>query len=166
MVSFRFSKNPPEELASNLQVLNGFQSEQLSEFIEILLKFLSSSLDLVEAVREFAENHGANPAALKNLVSSALFFFQGAIRANLTPSMVKEDLTNCGISEENANVIAGLWKAYFVSLSRAVIGSTLMVNQLVDMEWKFGVTAANSELGKSGASFLQLKLVLDKGKRQ
>jgi hypothetical protein len=164
MVSFRFSKNPPEELGSNLQVLNGFESEQLSEFVEILLQFLSSSgLNLVEAIREFAEKHKANAAALKNLVSSALYFFQGALRSNLTPLMVKEDLSNFGISAENAELVAGLWKSYFLLLSRAVMGSTLMVNQVVDMEWKFGVTAANSELGKAGNSFLQLKLVLDKG---
>ena len=38
-----------------------------------------------------------------------------------------------------------------------------MINQLVDMEWKFGVTAANSDLKSVGNSFLQLKLVINKG---
>lgn len=41
-----------------------------------------------------------------------------------------------------------------------------MINQLVDMEWKFGVTAASSELKKVGNSFLQLKLVVNKGNEQ
>ncbi|XP_077862236.1 COMM domain-containing protein 7-like [Saccoglossus kowalevskii] len=40
-----------------------------------------------------------------------------------------------------------------------------MINQLVDMEWKFGVTAANSEINKVGNTFLQLKLVVNKGNR-
>ena len=31
------------------------------------------------------------------------------------------------------------------------------------MQWRFGITASNSELIHSGVSFLQLKLVLDKG---
>jgi hypothetical protein len=66
-----------------------------------------------------------------------------------------------------------------------MIGATLMVNQLVDMEWKFGVTASNrfhyffvfffvkdysnhfqinnSDMAKVGASFLQIKMTLDKG---
>ena len=38
-----------------------------------------------------------------------------------------------------------------------------MVNPLVDMEWKFGVTAASSDMKVVGNSFLQLKLVVDKG---
>lgn len=32
-------------------------------------------------------------------------------------------------------------------------GQTLMINQLVDMEWKFGVTSGSSELEKVGNIF-------------
>ncbi len=31
------------------------------------------------------------------------------------------------------------------------------------MEWRFGVTASSSDLDQVGSTFLQLKLVLDKG---
>lgn len=67
------------------------------------------------------------------------------------------------MKDENADIIVGLWKRKFIQLSRTAIGQTLMVNQLVDMEWKFGITAANDDLGKVGTSWLQLRLVLDKG---
>lgn len=30
------------------------------------------------------------------------------------------------------------WKVHYPVLSRLAVGQTLMVNQLVDMEWKFG----------------------------
>ena len=50
-------------------------------------------------------------------------------------------------------------------MSRVAAGQSLTVNQLVDMEWKFGVTAADSDMKKVGNTFLQLKLVLDKGVR-
>ncbi|CAI9597167.1 unnamed protein product, partial [Staurois parvus] len=42
---------------------------------------------------------------------------------------------------------------------------TLSINQLVDMEWKFGVTAASSEVEKAGSIFLQLKMVIRKGSK-
>ena len=77
-------------------------------------------------------------------------------------------------------------------MSRVAAGQSLSVNQLVDMEWRFGgiiiilyimdkytfyinsfikvhgyfqpsVTAANSDMDKVGNSFLQLKMVLNKG---
>lgn len=44
-----------------------------------------------------------------------------------------------------------------------MVCQTFMINKLVDMEWKFGVTAASSEIKKLGNSFLQLKLVVSKG---
>ncbi len=48
-------------------------------------------------------------------------------------------------------------------MSKTMMAQTLNVNQVVDLGWKFGVTAANNDVGKVGQSFLQLKLVLDKG---
>ena len=87
------------------------------------------------------------------------------------------------------------WKANLASMSRVAAGQSLSVNQLVDMEWRFGgtipsfshtqylppslsgslslclsimlshlpVTAADSDMDKVGNSFLQLKMVLNKG---
>lgn len=51
-------------------------------------------------------------------------------------------------------------------MTRGAIGNTLVVNQVVDMSWRFGVTTASDELQKVGSTFLQLKLVLDKGNDQ
>ena len=55
------------------------------------------------------------------------------------------------------------WKTNLPSMSRVAAGQSLTVNQLVDMEWRFGVTAADSDIKKVGNTFLQLKLVLNKG---
>ena len=45
--------------------------------------------------------------------------------------------------DPSSNVIKRLWcifqwKSNLIALSRSALGQTLMVNQLVDMEWKFG----------------------------
>nr|XP_024653294.1 COMM domain-containing protein 7 [Macaca nemestrina] len=55
------------------------------------------------------------------------------------------------------------WKQNAPTLAQWAIGQTLMINQLIDMEWKFGVTSGSSELEKVGSIFLQLKLVVKKG---
>lgn len=36
------------------------------------------------------------------------------------------------------------------------------MNSVVDMSWKFGVTASTDEMKQVGSTFLQLKLYLDK----
>ncbi|KAG8003038.1 COMM domain-containing protein 7, partial [Nibea albiflora] len=48
------------------------------------------------------------------------------------------------------------WGEHYAALSRLAVRQTLMVNQLVDMEWKFGVTVGTSEVQKVGNIFLQM----------
>lgn len=38
-----------------------------------------------------------------------------------------------------------------------------MVSQLIDMEWKFGLTASTNHIDKVGNAFLQIKLVYNNG---
>lgn len=38
--------------------------------------------------------------------------------------------------------------------------------QLVDLEWKFGVTASTDDVMSVGATYLQMKLVIDRGSGQ
>lgn len=55
------------------------------------------------------------------------------------------------------------WGSRFAVISRSAVGQTLSVNQLVDMEWRFGVTASSNEAQRVGSSFLQLRLLINKG---
>lgn len=55
------------------------------------------------------------------------------------------------------------WGSRLGVISRSAVGQTLSVNQLVDMEWRFGVTASSNEVQRVGSSFLQLRLLINKG---
>ena len=56
-----------------------------------------------------------------------------------------------------------VWKENRVDAGQAALSQTLRVNQLLDMQWRFGVTAANSEIRHLGSTFLQMMLTLDMG---
>ncbi|KAK7884522.1 hypothetical protein WMY93_027645 [Mugilogobius chulae] len=101
--------------------------------------------------------------ALKNLMKSVLLVPQGAMKKNLSAEQIREDLTTLGLNEEKAVQFSQQWGEHSAALSRLAVRQTLMVNQLVDMEWKFGVTVGTSEMHKVGNIFLQLKLVIRKG---
>ncbi|XP_010720972.2 COMM domain-containing protein 7 [Meleagris gallopavo] len=100
---------------------------------------------------------------LKNIVKSILLVPNGALKRNLSSEQVRADFVALGLSEEKASYFAEQWKLNVPTLTRLAVGQTLMINQLIDMEWKFGVTAGSSELEKVGSIFLQLKLVIKKG---
>ena len=55
------------------------------------------------------------------------------------------------------------WEKHWTSLKESMDNKSLMISQLIDMEWKFGVTASTNSVKKYGNAFLQLKLVYSKG---
>uniref|UniRef100_A0A3P9Q5V0 COMM domain containing 7 n=1 Tax=Poecilia reticulata TaxID=8081 RepID=A0A3P9Q5V0_POERE len=138
----------PDSVGTDFQNLNKF-NEQTDRFMQQLT--------------EFAGEHGLSAGPLRNLMKSVLLVPQGALKKNLTTEQVKEDLLTLGLNEEKAAHFSSQWGQHYAALSRLAVGQTLMVNQLVDMEWKFGVTVGTSEIQKVGNIFLQLKLVVRKG---
>lgn len=154
-----------EALYADFRLMNGLNEEQLEEFLGLVLRFLAgqTAAEFMEAVAAFAAAHSASPNALKNPLRGALLFFKGALKSNLTPAYVKEDLIELGLAEDKAEKAEQLWKRHYLDLSRAASEQTLMVNELVDMDWRFGVTSSTSEMFRVGSTFLQLKLVLNKG---
>ncbi|XP_040837581.1 COMM domain-containing protein 7 isoform X3 [Ochotona curzoniae] len=112
---------------------------------------------------EFATTHQISPGPLRSIVKSLLLVPSGALKKSLSAEQVLADFLALGLSEEKATYFSEKWKQNAPTLARRAVGQTLTINQLVDMEWKFGVTSGNSELEKVGSIFLQLKLVVKKG---
>jgi len=165
--AFHFSREtPPDSMFSDVQALNKFSDEQFGQLAHYVFEFMtepSKSSRLMSQLDDFAAENGVGAGALKNVFKSLLSVPNSALKKSLSNTQVKEDLVNLGLSEEKAEYFSEQWKTNLVALSRSALGQTLMVNQLLDMEWKFGVTAASSELDKVGNTFLQLKLVINTG---
>ncbi|KAK3739185.1 hypothetical protein QZH41_017337 [Actinostola sp. cb2023] len=167
MSSFHFSKGTADDqIINDLKSLDRFEESAFIELLDIVFGFLTSPKDgdrFMNQVAEFAAGHGVSGGALKNVMKSLLSFFKSALKRNLTPLQIKEDFEHIGISSDKSPLVEEKWKGNLIALSRSVVGQTFMVNQLVDMEWKFGVTSSSSDLKVVGQTFLQLKLIIDRG---
>lgn len=99
MSSFHFTKVPPEEqIFTDIKSLNKFEEKAFSQLLEIVFSFLVSpkeSSRFMSQISDFASEHGLT-SALKNVVKSLLSFLKCAIKGNLTPAQVKEDLEHLG----------------------------------------------------------------------
>ncbi|MBN3325187.1 COMD7 protein, partial [Atractosteus spatula] len=167
MLQLQFTKDVlPDSVSADFQNLNKLSDQQFVSLADILFRFLIEPKEtdrFMTQLNDFATENGMSPGPLRNLVKSVLLVPNGALKNNLNADQVKADLITLGLSEDKAHHFSNQWKAHFPLISRLAVGQTLMVNQLVDMEWKFGVTAGTSELLKVGSIFLQLKLVIRKG---
>uniref|UniRef100_A0A667Y818 COMM domain containing 7 n=1 Tax=Myripristis murdjan TaxID=586833 RepID=A0A667Y818_9TELE len=157
MLELHFTKDVlPDSVSSDFQNLNKFNEQQFVRLVEILFQFLLEPKEterFMQQLSEFAGQHGMSAGPLRNLMKSVLLVPQGALKKNLTAEQIKEDLLSLGLNEDKAAHFSQQWALHYAVLSRQAVGQTLMVNQLVDMEWN--VTTASL--------LFQLKLVVRKG---
>ncbi|XP_062963980.1 COMM domain-containing protein 7 isoform X2 [Cynocephalus volans] len=155
----------PEAVGGDMQQLNQLGA-QFSALTEVLFHFLTEPKEVerfLAQLSEFATTNQISLGPLRSIVKSLLLVPNGALKKGLTAEQVRADFITLGLSEEKATYFSEKWKQNAPTLARWAIGQTLMINQLIDMEWKFGVTSGSSELEKVGSIFLQLKLVVKKG---
>ncbi|XP_075867142.1 COMM domain-containing protein 7 isoform X2 [Microcebus murinus] len=162
----------PEAVGGDMQQLNQLGA-QFSALTEVLFHFLTEPKEVkafcdeverfLAQLSEFATTNQISLGPLRSIVKSLLLVPNGALKKGLTAEQVQADFITLGLSEEKATYFSEKWKQNAPTLARWAIGQTLMINQLIDMEWKFGVTSGSSELEKVGNIFLQLKLVVKKG---
>ncbi|XP_073436811.1 COMM domain-containing protein 7 isoform X2 [Dendrobates tinctorius] len=155
----------PDSVASDIQNMRQL-SEEVSRLCSAIFSFLKEQREadqFTSQLEDFAKDNGISLGPLKSIVRSVLLVLNGALRRSLKSEDLQSDLLVLGLDEEKARLFAKEWSSDAPALTRLAVGRTLSINQLVDMEWKFGVTAASSELEKAGTIFLQLKMIVKKG---
>jgi len=93
-------------------------------------------------------------------VAAMLLFFKLATRKLTTSAALGTDLRNLGFSEALTGKILALWEGEKRKVWVSAISKNLAASQLVDMEWKFGVTARSWQRSDGGDCFIHLKLVV------
>ncbi|ELT88652.1 hypothetical protein CAPTEDRAFT_226635 [Capitella teleta] len=178
------TKDLPAFTPPPLLILIQGQYKQIVTFVFSLLTDPGKTIKVLEQVEEFAQEHGISSSPLKSVIKNFVLIPSGrevqhnkfnfdylfcfsiaALKNNLTSEQIQADFTALGLSAEKADYFRAQWRDNQASLSKSALAQTLMVNQLVNMEWKFGVTASSSEVNKLGSTFLQLKLVINKGNK-
>ncbi|KAJ7332226.1 hypothetical protein JRQ81_014406 [Phrynocephalus forsythii] len=169
MAPLHCTRDPlPEAVAADIQQLNPLRAQQFCTLTEVVFQFLQEPKEIerfLARLSEFASENKISFGPLKSIVKSLLLVPNGALKRSLSAEQVRADLITLGLSEEKATYFEDQWRKNAPALQHLAAGQTLMVNQLVDMEWKFGVTAGSSELAKVGTIFLQLKMLVKKGNR-
>ncbi|KAG8171318.1 hypothetical protein JTE90_000463 [Oedothorax gibbosus] len=66
------------------------------------------------------------------------------------------------MADNQVDMFSKQWEKVYSSLVHTT-SDTIAINPLLDMEWKFGVSSASSQLNTVGNVFLQIKLEVDQG---
>jgi len=164
--TFSFTKESlDEQFYSEIGAIGAYEMTVLNDLANIIFAFLTQQGQLIEPIEAFAQSNSLKPVLVKSQVKTLLTVVRGALRYNATAKNLFEDLMQLGMAQDRSKLIAKYYNQNYVAMSRTAIGQTLMVNKLVDLDWKFGVTIGSNQQRQVGSTFLQLKLVLDKGEK-
>jgi len=158
-----------EELKNDIQSLNRVPTQQYTIIIEKVMTSyenlykLSMDETLDNITNELTEKLELKSKSLRKVIKSLFILITGAIKYNLTQNSLNDDLNEIGLNKDLISIFCDIWTKYYVALNRNVIETSLKFNEIVDMQWKFGVIAASDSLKQIGSTFLQIKFVLNKG---
>ena len=168
MSGYHFTSSAPSaQLVRDVQSINSWPLPALEAFSGVLLAFLGQHRHQEEVLAKFSSEHPALADQSRPVLTSLLHFFSSSIKASAgganSSSHVRADLLQMGLAADKAEMLSSQFLSSLESVTESALAKTLQVSQLVDIAWKFGVTASGSELRSMGSTFLQLQMTLDRG---
>lgn len=89
-----------------------------------------------------------------------LLFFKFAGKKVLSRVKVEEDLSKLGFDEGVVARIGEMWEEQKIGVCKVLISQMGTAFNLLDLEWKFGVTVGNKIVDSKGECFIQIKMVV------
>jgi len=89
-----------------------------------------------------------------------LLFFKFAGKKVLSRVKLEDDLKKLGYDDGVVDRIGELWDEQKIGVCKVLIGQMGSAFNLLDLEWKFGVTVGNKIVDTKGESFIQIKMVV------
>lgn len=152
-------------LATDITNFNKLNDEQTKALVSSVVSFLQSpqAHDVAGDAEELARSQGLPPQQVKGAARGLLVILRGAVRHSVGKERLVQELQLMGLSAAHAKRVGSAWGVTAASLTEVASAGTFLMNELVDMQWKFIVSASSSEVDRIGSPAVQLSLVLDVG---
>ncbi|XP_076811722.1 COMM domain-containing protein 7-like isoform X1 [Clavelina lepadiformis] len=165
--SLHFSDaHPPTQFYVDAKFANSLNNQQYEDILSRLFAFTHNpdlGSDLGSNLQHYCLTESLPVSSVKDLFKTLLIVARGATKNKLTGGQLYSDLQRLGLDAGRANLFCQTWKDQSEVSDQF---SKLDLKRLVDLEWKFGVTAASSELHRVGNCYIQLKMVVTKDSKR
>jgi hypothetical protein len=155
----RFTETVSEQVAQAFAALAAEgNAEAVVAVVRAVVAFLRGEAGLEEGLSRVCETHGTKPIAARRYALGLTAAVRGALKNNLSDAELRSDLEELGLSKQRAAAVGAVVAESRPQLVAAAVEQMLSVNQLQDIDWRFGVTASSSEMDRVGSTFLQMKI--------
>ena len=155
-------------LLDTLQSLYEIPHPELIQLIQLAVNYLRKPGAEPSMFTEALSEVQLPPKARETAATAILLYFQLASKRLLTRDKIQEDLHKLDFPEEAVQFAGEIWENQKDAVTLRALSQMASCDDLLDMEWKFGVTTSDSIVENKGECFIQLKLIFgqDKGTRE
>ena len=120
-----------------------------------------SIVSMQSEMEALAETTGMKASILRGAISEMVMNYDLARRNGWAPSKLSNHLEANHYPDDVRDISVQVYGDNQGRITAASLAKTLKANQLVDMDWIFGVTASTDSCDEVGKTFLQLKLTFE-----
>ena len=121
----------------------------------------ASAYDIGSEVNQLARDSGVKASVVRAAISEVVGFYNLGQNFGWTAAKLGEHLEGTSCPAGVSAIIKRVWQENHGRITASSLTKTLKANQLVDMDWVFGVTASSDSCNEVGKTYLQLKLTFD-----
>lgn len=88
------------------------------------------------------------------------FLLPTAVAEGYNARRFEEKCRELGHKGDTVTALTSVWVSQATNVASSLLSRAMTNNQLIDMDWIFGVTASSDDCNHVGKTFLQLKLTL------
>lgn len=151
-----------EGLRTDLSHLNDCATESVTALAASVIEFLihKNSKNFQTSLEEFAGTGALSPAALKASTRGLIVLFESGMREGWSAGQIHTECSRVDLSEEVSTILRLEWARNASHIASKLLAKTIAANELVDMDWSFGVTASSNDCDQMGKTYLQMKLTI------
>jgi len=152
--------NVDDSMRADLSHLNTAAVESVTGLVVIVIEFMihKKTTSFQSSLEAYAGSGAFASAALKASTRGLIVLFESGMREGWSAGMLHTECCKLGLSEEASTAIRVEWARNAAHIASKLLAKTIAANELVDLDWSFGVTASSSDCDQVGKTYLQMKL--------
>lgn len=150
-----------------MEIVNGLEEKRLTAILARLVPSLIGSDDSVESAAfsdeeagKLATVLGIGRPELNSLLSYLAEILKSAAYVVTKPAQLAQQLAQSGLSEGHSRVISEVWANSAKDIVEALKARAFAPKELSDVNWKLGITLAQSSKANTRAPIATLDFVL------
>ncbi len=137
-----------EIISKDLSHLQTLSDESALDLLQIIMEFMiyKKSSNFQTALAAYSANGEMPLAALKAVARSAIVIFEGAMKEGWSASVLHlECASRYKLNPSSCDNFKMIWTKNANHIASRLLEKTIAANELVDVDWSFGVTASSSD---------------------